>query len=399
MECQLERFAEFLRQNKYSESTIKAYLKELKVIHQFDFTATEEDCVVFINKTIKDAEKQGISKSYINNLRAALHQLFLMTFGKTVKVYCLQNRSRDYIDLFLDGFFSYSTKFKSQITSTASADMNHIRDFLNYIGFDASYDFSQLRANDVIGFINDSYTTLKPSSRGRYITSIRNFFRFLEYKNIPISKEILELPLAVPDWKGRKVPTVLNEEEKARLKNHFSQDEEAGLRNHLIIILMLDYGLRCSEIPQITINDIQWSMNNIIIKKTKTHNDRYIPLNQNFLMLLEKYIVKFRNNSSKYLFTTVNQRKKNLKMNTEEVRRIVRLAFKKENIHGYWKGTHSLRRSAASHLFNNTNSFKVVSDILGHKSIESTTSYVRVDFELLRSIASPWPRNGGEVND
>lgn len=399
MECQLERFAEFLRQNKYSESTIKAYLKELKVIHQFDFTATEEDCVVFINKTIKDAEKQGISKSHINNLRAALHQFFLMTFGKTLKVYCLQNRSRDYIDLFLDGFFSYSTKFKSQITSTASAEMNHIRDFLNYIGFDASYDFSQLRANDVIGFINDSYTTLKPSSRGRYITSIRNFFRFLEYKNIPISKEILELPLAVPDWKGRKVPTVLNEEEKARLKNHFSQDEEAGLRNHLIIILMLDYGLRCSEIPQITINDIQWSMNNIIIKKTKTHNDRYIPLNQNFLMLLEKYIVKFRNNSSKYLFTTVNQRKKNLKINTEEVRRIVRLAFKKENIHGYWKGTHSLRRSAASHLFNNTNSFKVVSDILGHKSIESTTSYVRVDFELLRSIASPWPRNGGEVND
>lgn len=399
MECQLERFAEFLRQNKYSESTIKAYLKELKVIRQFDFTATEEDCVVFINKTIKDAEKQGISKSHINNLRAALHQFFLMTFGKTLKVYCLQNRSRDYIDLFLDGFFSYSTKFKSQITSTASAEMNHIRDFLNYIGFDASYDFLQLRANDVIGFINDSYTTLKPSSRGRYITSIRNFFRFLEYKNIPISKEILELPLAVPDWKGRKVPTVLNEEEKARLKNHFSQDEEAGLRNHLIIILMLDYGLRCSEIPQITINDIQWSMNNIIIKKTKTHNDRYIPLNQNFLILLEKYIVKFRNNSSKYLFTTVNQRKKNLKMNTEEVRRIVRLAFKKENIHGYWKGTHSLRRSAASHLFNNTNSFKVVSDILGHKSIESTTSYVRVDFELLRSIASPWPRNGGEVND
>ncbi len=209
-----------------------------------------------------------------------------MTFGKTVKVYCLQNRSRDYIDLFLDGFFSYSTKFKSQITSTASAEMNHIRDFLNYIGFDASYDFSQLRANNVIGFINDSYTTLKPSSRGRYITSIRNFFRFLEYENIPISKEILELPLAVPDWKGRKVPTVLNEEEKARLKNHFSQDEEAGLRNHLIIILMLDYGLRCSEIPQITINDIQWSMNNIIIKKTKTHNDRYIPLNQNFLMLI-----------------------------------------------------------------------------------------------------------------
>lgn len=176
MECQLERITEFLRQNKYSESTIKAYFKELKAIDRFDFTATEEDCVVFIDKAIKDAEKQGISKSYINNLRAALHQFFLMTFGKTVKEYRLQNRSKDYLDLFLDDFFSYSTKFKSQIISTASAEMTHIRDFLNYIGFDVSYDFSQLGINDVISFINDSYTTLKPSSKGRYITSIRNFF-------------------------------------------------------------------------------------------------------------------------------------------------------------------------------------------------------------------------------
>ena len=399
MECQLERFTEFLSQNKYSEATIKVYLKELNAIDQFDFTTTEEECVAFIDKAIKDAKKHEISTSHTNNLRAALHQLFLMTFGKTVKEYRLQNHSEDYIDLFLDDFFSYSTKFKSQTIFTASAEMTHIRDLLNYIGFNPSYDFSQLGINDVISFINDNYATLKPSSRGRYITSTRNFFRFLKYKNIPISKEILELPLAVPDWKGRKVPTVLNEEGKERLKNHFSQDEEVGLRNHLIITLMLDYGLRCSEIPQITINDVQWSMNNIIIKKTKTHNDRYIPLNQEFLILLEKYIVKFRNNSSKYLFTTVNPRKKNLNMNTEEVRRVIRCAFKKEKIHGYWKGTHSLRRSAASNLFNNTNSFKVVSDILGHKSIESTTSYVRVDFELLRSIASPWPGNGGEVND
>lgn len=32
MECQLERFTEFLSQNKYSEATIKVYLKELNAI-------------------------------------------------------------------------------------------------------------------------------------------------------------------------------------------------------------------------------------------------------------------------------------------------------------------------------------------------------------------------------
>lgn len=86
-------------------------------------------------------------------------------------------------------------------------------------------------------------------------------------------------------------------------------------------------------------------------------------------------------------------------MSTEEVRRIIRTTFQKENIKGYWKGTHALRRTAASSLFNNTNSFKIVSDILGHESIDSTARYVRVDFELLRSITSPWPGHGGEAND
>lgn len=76
-------------------------------------------------------------------------------------------------------------------------------------------------------------------------------------------------------------------------------------------------------------------------------------------------------------------------MNTEEVRRIIRLTFQKENINGYWKGTRTFRRTTTSNLFNNTNSFKIVSDILRHESIDSTTSYVRVYFELLRLIASP----------
>ena len=162
---------------------------------------------------------------------------------------------------------------------------------------------------------------------------------------------------------------------------------------------MMDYGLRCAEIPAITIDNIQWSTNDLIIRNTKNNNNRCIPLNKNTLTILERYILQFRNNNSNFLFTTTNPRKIDLKMSTEEARRIIRATFRKENIKGYWKGTHALRRTAASNLFNNTNSFKIVSDILGHESIDSTTSYVRVDFELLRSITSPWPGYGGEVHD
>lgn len=398
MECQINRFTEFLRNKKYSEQTIRLYLNEFKKINIVDFKSAN-DLATFIDLTISNAKNQGLTKSHIDNLRAGLHQLFLMSFGITIREFRCQNKSKDHLDLFLDDFFNYSINFKSQTISTAMAEKNHIRTFLNYIGFSSSYDFSQMKIEDIINYINNCYDSLKESTKGRYITSIRNFFRFLEYKNINVSKEIIDLPLVTPNWKGRIVPIVLSKEEQNKLKNHFNQQDEIGIRNYLIISLMMDYGLRCSEIPTITIDDIQWTANALVIRNTKNHNDRYIPLSKNMLTILEKFILQFRNNNSKYLFTTTNPRKKDLKMNTEEVRRIIRLTFQKENINGYWKGTHTLRRTAASNLFNNTNSFKIVSDILGHESIDSTTSYVRVDFELLRSIASPWPGNGGEAND
>lgn len=163
-----------------------------------------------------------------------------------------------------------------------------------------------MKIEDIINYINNCYDSLKESTKGRYITSIRNFFRFLEYKNINISKEIIDLPLVTPNWKERMVPIVWIKEEQNKLKNHFNKQDEIGIRNYL----MMDYELRCSEIPTITIDDIQWAANALVIRNTKNHNDRYIPLSKNILTILEKFILQFRNNNSKYLFTTINPRKK-----------------------------------------------------------------------------------------
>ena len=119
------------------------------------------------------------------------------------------------------------------------SERSHISVFLKYIGFDDSYDFSQLKIEDITSFINDSYASLKGSTKGRYITSIKNFFRFLEYKNVNVSKEIINLPLATPNWKGRMVPVVLSQEEQDKIKKHFNLQDRNGIRNYLIISLMM----------------------------------------------------------------------------------------------------------------------------------------------------------------
>lgn len=87
--------------------------------------------------------------------------------------------------------------------------------------------------------------TLKPSTKGRYITSIRNFFRYLEYENITIDKAIIGLPLTIANW-NNKIPTVLSEDEESKLRNFYKSNDTHDVRNKLIILLQLDLGLRSS---------------------------------------------------------------------------------------------------------------------------------------------------------
>ena len=204
------------------------------------------------------------------------------------------------------------------------------------------------------------------------------------------------MPLTIANW-NNKIPTVLSEDEESRLRNFYKSNDTHDVRNKLIILLQLDLGLRSSEIPKLQLNNIHWSTGSILVSDTKTNHNREIPMTTEIGSLLENYVMYFRGKTSNCsLFLSLNPRKKNQSIDTEDVRRVVRHAMKKEKIVGYWKGTHVLRRTAASKLYNSKVGLKVTADILGHESLDSTVHYVKVDFETMKSITTPWP--GGDLN-
>lgn len=54
-------------------------------------------------------------------------------------------------------------------------------------------------------------------------------------------------------------------------------------------------------------------------------------------------------------------------------------------------GTHVLRHTAATRMRSEGNSLKGIADVLGHRSVDTTAIYVKLDFEALRAVAQPWP--------
>lgn len=393
---QLQKFSTFLCKNNYKVHTIELYSKSL-----IEFKPTPQDSISQLYKEILEFEKRNkanLSKALFNNLRAALRLYFLMETGITFKTYksSLVLPNDNFQNNLLKRFYQYSIEFKKISKNTVISECHHIREFLDIYPVNSNDDLSSISVYDIRNYVSNHMRTLKPSTKGRYITSIRNFFRYLEYENITIDKAIIGLPLTIANW-NNKIPTVLSEGEESRLRNFYKSNDTHDVRNKLIILLQLDLGLRSSEIPKLQLNNIHWSTGSILVSDTKTNHNREIPMTTEIGSLLENYVMYFRGKTSNCsLFLSLNPRKKNQSIDTEDVRRVVRHAMKKEKIVGYWKGTHVLRRTAASKLYNSKVGLKVTADILGHESLDSTVHYVKVDFETMKSITTPWP--GGDLN-
>jgi site-specific recombinase XerD len=73
----------------------------------------------------------------------------------------------------------------------------------------------------------------------------------------------------------------------------------------------------------------------------------------------------------------------------------VKIFLNKIGLDGPGRGCHSFRHTAATLMVQNGASLKEVADVLGHRSLASTSIYIKLDEPSLRDVALPW--KGGNV--
>jgi site-specific recombinase XerD len=69
----------------------------------------------------------------------------------------------------------------------------------------------------------------------------------------------------------------------------------------------------------------------------------------------------------------------------------VRVAYKRAGLDDRWTGTHVLRHTAATRMLRAGVSLKEIADVLGHRSLDTTAIYAKVDREALAQVAMFWP--------
>ena len=184
-----------------------------------------------------------------------------------------------------------------------------------------------------------------------------------------------DLPYA-PDWDTVK-----------KLVCYYNREDAVSIRNQAIMLLLTVYGLRTSEVVDMKIGDIDWANDIILINHKKRGRSMQYPLFPEVGNALVRYLKDVRRNdrNDRHLFLTMMAPYRGISRGG--IYMIVANAYKGIGETAKHIGGHSLRHACASKLVNSGHPLKTVSDVLGHRSLDSTRVYAKLDLSSLSIVS------------
>jgi integrase len=163
-----------------------------------------------------------------------------------------------------------------------------------------------------------------------------------------------------------------------------------GLRDFAMLLLIATYGLRASEVVAITLDDIRWRQGSLCIHQRKTSSPLELPLTNEVAAAIVKHLKRTPPpEPHRRIFLRMHAPIGLLK--PKAIAEAFHSVVRKSGLSIPLQGAHCLRHSLALHLLNNETPLKTIGDILGHRTAESTSTYLRLATGDLREVALAVP--------
>jgi len=219
---------------------------------------------------------------------------------------------------------------------------------------------------------------------------LRSFLRFLFLDG----RTEVDLSTAVPPvrrWRFAAVPPLLTPEEVEKVIAATDRSTARGRRALAVLLLLARLGLRAGEVVALELDDIRWKTGEIVIRGKGRVHDR-LPLLDDVGEALALYLREARGPSaSRHVF--LRQRAPRVGLSRPSaVCEVARQALRRAGLRPAGRAAaHIFRHSLATRMIRGGASLEEISQVLRHRSIDSTRLYAKVEFEALRGVALPWP--------
>ena len=221
-----------------------------------------------------------------------------------------------------------------------------------------------------------------------------SYFRFLDIQGGNTQYLIAAIP-SIPIRRRSIIPTIISKNDYDQFLGSFNRTTPMGKRSYAVIRCLSDLAMRIGDVSRISLDDFDWKQGTIRICNNKRATPFVMPLPKYTGEAIVDYIFNGRPSSeSRFLFLSHARGSQGKPATCMALKTEIQRLWRKSGMINRYSGTHIFRRSTATSLKNHGMSLKIISDLLGHSSIESSALYAQVDTENLRSIAQPWPLSG-----
>jgi integrase/recombinase XerD len=215
---------------------------------------------------------------------------------------------------------------------------------------------------------------LSPFSIQGHVRAIKAFFGWLYRDEYLDQNKLGNFPL--PKVPNLHMPT-LTAEQIMKLLSAIDRSTPTGLRNHLMLSILHDTGVRISELLNLRVADIDL-LNHVMTVIGKGQKQRYVPFSGDTRKKLKKYMCSVRpqicTSASPYLFVT----KDGTTIRINCVEQMLKRLAKKAGMQGIKVSPHVFRHSHATQsIANGANPF-ALKETMGHASIATTMKYTHL---------------------
>lgn len=258
-------------------------------------------------------------------------------------------------------------------------------DLLNGLG----EDFSQWDTGRIRAFVFDRAKQSGVSTTQHLITAVRAFLRFLSFHGLCQINLDQAVP-AVAHWRLASLPACLTADEVERVIATCDGPSVRCLRDRAILLLLVRLGLRAGDVARLRLTDLEWERGTLRVMGKGRYEVR-LPLPQDAGDALLQYLTARPDvGATNHVFLRQIAPFRPFVSN-HCVSGVVKRALKKAGVHTAAKGAHLLRHTAATEMLRQGVPLDRIGLVLRHRSLDMTAYYAKVDIELLKQVAQPWP--------
>ncbi|SCC91765.1 Integrase/recombinase [Thiomonas sp. X19] len=288
----------------------------------------------------------------------------------------------------LDAYRDHLNAVRGLSPPTVAQHVSTVAAFLEET-LSAGLDVSDLTREQIERHVVATGKRISRQSLQQWVARLRSFFRFCHMRGLlTVRLDAIDSPRV---YRGELPPRAIPWATMQALLHSIDRKQSTGWRDYTILYLMAHYGLRPCEVASLRMDAIDWQAKTLRVEQRKTRSVLLLPLADRTLGVIKRYLKAGRTGSARpELFLRARGPSGAIKHTA--VCNLYQTRAARSGLALQGTSAYCLRHSFAMRLLQRGVGIKAIGDVLGHRGLESTCVYLRLQLDALRDVALPVPQ-------